>query len=306
MISGLTRARFPARDTMVIAVRAAVDVDGARLRAVARRRAVVRSLMPGVRSVIEAYLGFLNRDGLVQIPVGWNLRRLGARLGSGMPPGAGRRRQRGAELAVRWACRAAELERGSGEPEFRRPRPPPCRHARRPRRGGVLGRARGRVRRRTGGRTFCEHASAWPSTPSLAYRRSSFSRAALLDDGAHGARDRLVRPLPVRDLPTIGRVDRLFDRLAPWHCSAALGLLYRAETPEPSRSIATAGARNPASTCWPQRSVRPASPGFGSVRIGPQLARCQASGRVVRGLIDVAFTRTADNMIEASVTCPPT
>jgi hypothetical protein len=71
--SGLTRARWPARDTMVIAPYALCWVNMVHDFAFWRGdMEFVRGLMPGVRATVDAFLGFLNPDGLVEIRRGWN------------------------------------------------------------------------------------------------------------------------------------------------------------------------------------------------------------------------------------------
>ena len=89
----------------------------------------------------------------------------------------------------------------------------------------------------------------------------------------------------------------------------ALGLTSPAENPEPTRSDTHAWSAHPLHGLLATvLGVRPASPGFTTVRIAPALGALRdAEGRVAHpaGDIDVRLTRVGANGIRAQVTLPP-
>ena len=60
--------------------------------------AFVRSLMPGVRAMIDFYLSFLNDDGLIEGPNGWNFMDWVPAWDWGLPPDA----DKGVSGLVNW------------------------------------------------------------------------------------------------------------------------------------------------------------------------------------------------------------
>ena len=49
-------------------------------------KAFVESMIPGTRSIIDAYLSYLNDDDLIMNPKGWNFMDWLAEWESGVPP----------------------------------------------------------------------------------------------------------------------------------------------------------------------------------------------------------------------------
>ncbi|MDB4892264.1 MAG: alpha-L-rhamnosidase [Gemmatimonadetes bacterium] len=109
-------------------------------------------------------------------------------------------------------------------------------------------------------------------------------------------------------LQKVGFGDRYIEQLAPWRAMLALGLTSAPEKPEPTRSDSHAWSAHPNyGLLATVLGVRPASPGFRTVRIAPALGPLRsAEGRVPhpRGNIDVTLTRESANGLRASVTLP--
>jgi hypothetical protein len=106
-----------------------------------------------------------------------------------------------------------------------------------------------------------------------------------------------------------GLAERYVDLLAPWRRMLELGLTTVPETPEPTRSDSHAWSAHPNyGLLATVLGVRPAEPGFKSVRIAPHLGPLQhAEGRVPHplGSLDVRLARTGDNGLRADITLPP-
>jgi hypothetical protein len=106
-----------------------------------------------------------------------------------------------------------------------------------------------------------------------------------------------------------GLSDRYVERLEPWRGMLAMGLTTVPETPEPTRSDSHAWSAHPNyGLLATVLGVRPAEPGFRSVRIAPHLGPLQrAEGRVPHPLgdVDVGLARTGPSSLRATVTLPP-
>jgi hypothetical protein len=109
-------------------------------------------------------------------------------------------------------------------------------------------------------------------------------------------------------LPDAGLGDRYVDQLGPWREMLDLGPTTVPETPEPTRSDSHAWSAHPNyGLLATVLGVRPAEPGFKSVRIAPHpgpLGRVE--GRVPHplGAIDVRRTRSQDGGLRTEVTLP--
>jgi alpha-L-rhamnosidase len=105
-----------------------------------------------------------------------------------------------------------------------------------------------------------------------------------------------------------GLGERYVDQLAPWRRMLDLGLTTVPEAPEPTRSDSHAWSAHPNyGLLATVLGVRPAEPGFKSVRITPHLGTLQrAEGRVPhpRGVIEVRLARIGGSGLRAEVTLP--
>jgi hypothetical protein len=110
-------------------------------------------------------------------------------------------------------------------------------------------------------------------------------------------------------LAKAGLAEQYVERLEPWKAMLAMGLTTTPETPEPTRSDSHAWAAHPNyGLLATVLGVRPDGPGWRSVRIAPALGPLQrASGRVPhpRGDIDVRVTRKGAGGLNVEVTLPP-
>jgi hypothetical protein len=106
-----------------------------------------------------------------------------------------------------------------------------------------------------------------------------------------------------------GLGDRYVEQLAPWQQMLALGLTTTAESPEPTRSDSHAwSAHSNYGLLATVLGIRPAQPGFRSVRIAPHLGPLRrASGRVPhpRGDIELSLGRVGERGVRVELTLPP-
>jgi alpha-L-rhamnosidase len=106
-----------------------------------------------------------------------------------------------------------------------------------------------------------------------------------------------------------GLGDRYVERLEPWRGMLALGLTTTPERPEPTRSDSHAWSAHPNyGLLATVLGVRPAEPGFRTVRIAPRLGALRhAEGTVPHpyGNIDVELVRNDEDGLTATVTLPP-
>ena len=309
MLSGLTRARWPARDTMIIAPYSLYWVNMIRDFAFWRGDLeFVRSLMPGVRGVVDAFLGFLNGDGLVEIRQGWNFVDWVHGWAMGIPPGG----DAGVNSTINWhfvwtLAMVAELEECVAEPEL----------AARARR--LASELASRVttafwdeRRRlfaddSSHEHFSEHAQCF-AILSGQLDPALLDRIALFEDTEMTRTTISFTHFLFESYCALGRMDAMHGRLDYWFQLDRLGFKTLPEGPEPSRSDCHAWGAHPLYHFFASiLGIRPGGFGFGSVTIRPQLGPlAAASGKLVHpcGEIEVDF-KQKDGVLEGHVILPP-
>jgi hypothetical protein len=301
--SGLTQSRYPSRITQVIPPFSLWWVAMVHDHALWRgNKDFVRSLMPGVRAVTDAFMGFRNGQGLLEGLEGWNFMDWVPSWPAGVPPQG----EFGANGSMNWQGvyvlqRAAELEAWLGEKELAQ---------RNKRLAGELAEAvagrfwskkRGLFSEDLKGKHYSEHAQC------LAILSGH------LDAGRKKALAKSLFTAPDLDRTTIyfthylfeacrelGRMDVFFQRLELWHQHEKLGLKTTLEAPEPSRSDCHAWGAHPIYHYFATvLGIRPVSFGFDTVSINPQLgALTHAEGRLVhpKGFIEVQVERSGKGL----------
>lgn len=311
-LSGLTRSRYPSRVHQDIPpfslwwVAMVHDFAGWRGDA-----AFVKSLLPGVRAVLDAYLGFMNADGLIQAPNGWNFMDWVPTWDGGVPPEG----ELGVNSLINWQMvyalkAAAELEEWLDEPEL----------AARDRR--LAAELAERVTA-----TFWDDArQLFADDPAKqAFSEHSQCLAILAGELAPKMEVQIGRAL-VRDpdlarttiyfthylfeaYGKLGLMDAFFSRMSLWFDLARYGFKTTFETPEPSRSDCHAWGAHPLFHYFATiLGIRPVALGGRQWRIRPQLGPLTtARGTLVhpQGDIDVDLRREG-NSIKAAVTWPQT
>jgi len=234
--------------------------------------AFVRERMPGVRTVLEALRGSLGADGLLAAPVGWNFVDWVPAWWMGIPPEAGHAPSGilnlHLALALGWK---AELEAWAGEGLL----------ADRDRQTAAAlldttlahfwDESRGLVADDLAHTSFSEHAQCL----ALLGGRLPQDMAARVADGLLIAPDLHRATIYFshylfETFAQLGRGDALLDRLPLWFTLPERGFTTTYESPEPTRSDCHAWGAHPLYHYYASLlGIRPAAPGFKSVRIVP-------------------------------------
>ena len=273
--------------------------------------AYVRALLPGVRGVLAWYERQVDDTGLLGPLPWWPFVDWAKEWPLGRPPGAKDGHSVMITLQFVYALdRAAELEVALGQP------------AEGARYRVVADKLRAAVRAR-----------AWDAGRGL-FRDAAEGQAVSQQTNTMAV---LVDALPASEQPALmervlsdrslvqstyyysfyvfealrkaGLAERYVDQLAPWKGMLALGFTTTPETPEPTRSDSHAwGAHPNYGLLATVLGVRPAEPGFKSVRIAPHLGVLQRAEGLIphpQGDIEVKLARKGERGIRAEVTLPP-
>lgn len=309
-LSGLTQSRYPSRMMQVIPPFSLWWVGMVYDFAMWRDDpAFVKSLIPGVRSVLDAFIGYINADGLVEGPMGWNFTDWVPNWWDGIPPDG----HTGVSGVINWQTvlifgLAAEVEQAYGDPEIA------ARNLR----------VRDRIAASANEAFWDEEKGIFADDLSKAHFSEHSQCLALLSGKADDTkRDRVIDGLlndPNIERTTIyfshylfetyrliGQIDKLFDRMGIWFDLKSQGFKTTLEMPEPSRSDCHAWGAHPVYHYYASiLGIRPASPGFKTVKIEPQLGHLSyAKGEMVhpKGMIKVEITQK-DGRISREVSLP--
>ncbi|MEN6521660.1 MAG: alpha-L-rhamnosidase C-terminal domain-containing protein [Armatimonadota bacterium] len=295
-LSGLTQSRYPSRVTQVIPPFSLWWVGMVHDFAMWRDDPeFVRSLIPGVRTVLNAFIGYINTDGLVEGPRGWNFTDWVPNWWDGIPPDG----HLGVSGILNWQTAlilglAADLENTFGDPEIAQ------RNLR----------IRDRIAAIAKEAFWNEDRGIFADDLSKEHYSEHSQCLALLSGTVDGSkRARMIEGLltdPNLERTTIyfshylfetyrliGRIDKLFERMGLWFGLKDQGFKTTLEMPEPSRSDCHAWGAHPVYHYFASvLGIRPASPGFKTVKIEPQLGHLTyAKGELAHpwGMIKVEF-----------------
>ncbi len=270
---GMIRARWPARDSLVLPPYTLCWINVLRDFAWWRDEAkFVRARLPGMRAMLDGFLGWVDaEDGLLRIPVGWNFVDWVPGWDGGIPP----RDDDGAsgvfQWQLAWALRqAGELEECFGEEELAERY---GRHARRVAQAAEIfwDEGRGLYADRRDRASFCEHAQAYAALSGLIPEEKIIRlKKGLVEDREI---TRATDPFTHYVFEAYGRLglrDLIWPRMKRWFGYEALGLLTTPEGPEPTRSDCHAWGAHPHYHLFASLlGLRPEGPGFRQVRIDP-------------------------------------
>ncbi len=297
--AGLTQSRFPSRIMQIIPPFSlwwvAMVYDFALWR---NDPDFVRTLLPGVRSVIEAFLGYRNADGLIQAPQGWNFMDWSAGWHWGVPPDADLGVNGSVNWQMAWVLRqAAALESWVGDPEL----------ANRDERSATALAAaiqtalwdekRGLFADDLAHQHFSEHTQCLAVLSGhLAADQTNQVIDHLLTDADLTRATIYFTHYVFETLCAAGKADAILQRLQLWYDHPSLGMKTTLEAPEPSRSDCHAWGAHPVYHAFATLlGIRPAEFGFQSVRIMPQMGSLtDLSGSLVhpKGNIEVKLQRS--------------
>ena len=308
--SGLTAARWPARDTLVIPPYSLLWISIVRDYAFWKDdSAFVHSLLPGVRAITNAFLSFLNPAGLMQPPMGWNFIDWVPGWPDGMAPGAHGSVNGILNLQlVRALGYVAELEDSVGEVEL-------AQRARR--KAGELARnvethlwdsTRGLFADNLEKTSFSEHAQAEAVLGEFTSPdKLEVLRRTLFEDAGLARTTISYTHYLFEAYRKLGRIDTLLQRLDLWRGLPEMGLYTTPEGPEPTRSDCHAWGAHPIYHFFASiLGIRPGSPGFRTVAFEPQLGTLAwARGTMLhpRGEI-IAEVEAKEGSVHGRITLP--
>jgi hypothetical protein len=308
---GLTQARYPGRDVQIIPPFSLWWIGMVYDYALWRGdRAFIAGLMPGVRSVLDGFLAYVQSNNLLRSPNGWNFSDWVADWPLGVPPDG----FDGFSGLLNWHLvytfgLAAWLEEWAGE--------------------GLLARRWQGCRDRI---ASAAKAAFWDEQRSLfaddlAHTRFSEHTQclALLSGSLEGEQLRLTGENLLID-PGLTRTTiyfthylfetyrllespgAFFDRMGLWFDLPAQGFKTTPEAPEPTRSDCHGWGAHPLYHYFASLlGIRPASFGFERVEIAPMpghLVNLSGTMTHPRGQIEVAFDFEAGH-VRGSVSLPP-
>ncbi len=267
--------------------------------------AFVTRMLPGVRGVIDFFLATLNAEGLAQAPKGWNFMDWVPSWESSIPPswesGIPPDGDLGASGVINWLLAlaltmAAQLEAWHGEAEL---------EAKDRRLAGLLvsaitekywDEARGLFADDLAHTRFSEHAQCLAVLSEMLSEGKVERIAQGLTHDPDLARTTIYfTHYLFETYARLGAMEPFFDRLKLWFELEPQGFKTTFEMPEPNRSDCHGWGAHPLYHFYASiLGIRPASPGFKTVRIHPQLGELtQVSGSLVhpRGMITVKFEK---------------
>jgi hypothetical protein len=292
--SGLTRSQYPSKVRQIIPPFSLWWIGMVYDYALWRGdRDFIKTLMPGVHAVLDAYLGYLNCDGLVQAPQGWNFMDWVRGWNCGVPPEGGA----GVNGLINWQLvytlkYAAELEEWLDDRE-------------------MVSRYRSRASKLAKNiiQTFWDEQKGLfaETRDKKVFSEHSQSLAILSDELDESYRGRVIEGLlSDKELAKttiyfthylfeayqkIGRIDAFYDRMRLWYDLDKYGFKTTYETPEPSRSDCHAWGAHPIYHYFASiLGIRPSAMGFDRMTMTPQLGSLeQVQAKLVhpKGLIEI-------------------
>jgi hypothetical protein len=300
---GLTQSRYPSRVRQVIPPFSLIWVlmlchhgwwKG--------DKELVRPLMPAARGVVEAFLRFRNARGLIQAPPGWNFMDWPKVWENGIPPDG----TKGVSAVINWLLimvltRLQLLEAYLDEPEMAARAGRLADEQARLSLDAFWDESRGCLADDLDRRHFSEHTQSLALlSGKLPQEKREKVERSLLDRKGLTEATIYFSFYVMEAYRQMGRVDRLWERLELWFGLDALGFKTTPEEPEPSRSDCHAWGAHPLYHALTSvLGVRPASMGFETVEIRPQLGPLKnASGRMIhpRGWIESEWRREGDKL----------
>jgi len=278
----------------------------------------VRSQLQGTRAVLDWYMHRQRSDGLLGKIPWWPFVDWGSDFDFGRPPQDDDGGSSIITLQFVEALRyAAELETALGDPHYAALYRGAAEHAAKAVYGlcwnGML------LADTPAKKHYSQHANilgAWLDVIPRAQQRHVLTKVLSTSDAGLKAAPTVpsmtaatyyFRFYLARVLDHVGMGDQYLQLLGPWKTMLSLGLTTWAESPEPTRSDSHAWSAHPNYDLLTiVAGIRPASPGFKSVTISPQvgyLKHVSAAMPVPQGKIEVEYTRTGEGL-QANITLP--
>jgi alpha-L-rhamnosidase len=270
----------------------------------------VRGFLPGIRAVLSWFERRMDETGMLGPIPWWPYVDWARGWDRGVPPGGAEGHSTIISLQFVYALeRAAELESALGLPAMADHDRSVAQKVRDAVRSRSWNAARGLFRDRPEGDTYSQQGNVMAVlTDAVPPAEQAALMTRVLADTSLTQSTYYFSYYQLEALRKAGLGDRYIEQLAPWRGMLALGLTTVPETPEPTRSDSHAWSAHPNyGLLATVLGVRPAEPGFKSVRIAPHLGPLRrAEGRVPhpRGEIVVRFARTDGGGLRGEVTLP--
>jgi len=297
--SGLTQSRYPSRVTQIIPPFAlwwvAMVYDFALWRDDA---GFVKSLMPPARSVIDSYIHAINEDGLVQSPGGWNYMDWVDGWPCGVPPDGNAVSGIINLQFVLVLTLVGKLEAYCGRPELAAQALRVAAELQRRIEAVFWNEELGLFSDDAAGQRFSEHAQALAVLGGFidSEKRRRIAEGLAAPNNLARASIYFTHYL-FEAFCALGNMRAVQDRFGFWFNLERNGFKTTPETADPCRSECHAWGAHPLYHFFASiLGIRPASMGFESVRIAPQLGSLgHAQGRFAHPLgdIEVEFDQDA-------------
>lgn len=270
----------------------------------------VKEFLPGVRATLDWYEARIDETGMVGPTPWWPFLDWTPDYPGGRPPGSDDGHSTAFSLQLIIALReAADLEEALGRKEAAL------------RNRALADRLVAAVR----ARAWDPARGLFMEAPEVRRFGQQTNALAILADAVPGDQRAAVMTRIVEDRSLIqatlyfryyvdealyrsGMADRYLEGLGPWRTMLQNGMTSTAESPEPSRSDSHAWSAHPNYHLLATLlGIRPASPGFRTVRIAPALgALRRASGRMPHpaGMIEVDLRRSGNRGVTGTVRLP--
>lgn len=310
LISGLTQSRYPARVTQVIPPFSlwwvGMVYDYAMWRGDIE---FVKRNMIGVRGVLDYMLSCRNKKGLIEAPNGWNFMDWVPAWGWGNPPDS----DLGVSGVVNWQMvlaltMGAKLEEMIGEYGLSVTMQTNARSLAVQIQSAFFDGERGLFADDLAKTKFSEHSQCLALLSDQLSKpvRDTIANSLLSDPNIERTTVYFTHYL-FETYRMLGRMDKFFERMSLWFDLKKLDFKTTVEMPEPSRSDCHAWGAHPIYHYFASiLGIRPASPGFGTVRIEPQLGPLtHAKGTLVhpRGEIKVDL-HVENDVPKGTITLP--
>lgn len=272
--------------------------------------------LPGVEEVLRWYLSYVTPEGDLSYHPWWNFVdwswpwNESTRFG-GVPPGAGRG-SHSSILTLQLVYtldQAAELMEAFGEKRQASAYRQYLQQIRERGYATFWDRERGLFANEPSHETFSQHANIWAIlTDAIPVYQQEELLTKVMEDESLTQATFYFRFYLHRALEKTGRGEAYFEQLAPWYEMLDLGLSTFAEKPDPTRSDCHAWSASPNYDLLALvAGIRPASAGFKTVLIEPQLGdlrELNASMPHPLGEIRVEYTRRGRGGLRAEVVLP--
>ncbi len=310
LASGLLQSRYPSWEKQVIPPFALWWVMMLRDYAYWRDDPdYVRRFLPGMRATLEGFQRFMDGDGLLHAPEGWNFMDWLDEWPEGVPPGGANGRSGVMNWQLVWALvQAADLEASLGEPELARLWRRRAEALAQQVTAHFWDESRGLLAEDEAKRHFSEHSQALALLSGLLdeTHRARVGEGLVTDPNLLLTSYYFSHYL-FEAYRLLGRVDKLQERLTQWNALSELGLKTTVEKPEPTRSDCHGWSAHPLYHYFTTiLGVRPGELGFRTVTIRPQLGGLAwARGALIHPLGEIGVeVRVEGDQLRARVTLP--